>query len=121
MLDRKLRMALLFDAYGKLLTEKQRTCFTLYHHEDLSLGEIAASYGISRQAVYDILRRSEKALVEFEGRLGLVRRSQETALLVEQMMAAVARIGEATASLPPDRLAAVQAALAVLNDGLATM
>ncbi|MBO8141891.1 MAG: YlxM family DNA-binding protein [Firmicutes bacterium] len=67
-------MNLLFDFYGQLLTEKQRAFFELYHHDDLSLGEIAQEHGVSRQAVYDILKRAERTLEEFESKLALVDR-----------------------------------------------
>ncbi len=70
-------MALLFDFYGQLLTEKQRKFLDLYYGHDLSLGEIAENYGVSRQAVYDSLKRSEKVLNEFEDKLGLVTRFLE--------------------------------------------
>lgn len=44
----ELELSLLFDYYGELLTEKQRTCFELYYNQDFSLGEIAGEAGISR-------------------------------------------------------------------------
>lgn len=68
------RMALLFDFYGQLLTPRQQEFFALYYGDDLSLGEIAEHYGVSRQAVYDILRRSESALEAYDGKLRLVER-----------------------------------------------
>lgn len=72
MLPKVARIALLFDFYGKLLTEKQQKIVELYYHHDLSLGEIAEEYGISRQAVHDIIRRSETALEQFEQTLGIL-------------------------------------------------
>lgn len=48
---------MLFDFYGELLTEKQREYFDLHYNEDLSLAEIADIGGISRQGVWDIIRR----------------------------------------------------------------
>ena len=69
-----LQMSLLFDYYGELLSEKQRVCFDLYYNQDLSLAEIAASSGISRQGVWDNIRRADAALRDTEARLGLVRR-----------------------------------------------
>ena len=66
----ELELSLLFDYYGELLTEKQRTCFELYYNQDFSLGEIAGEAGISRQAVYDTLARAESALRTMEGRVG---------------------------------------------------
>ena len=44
-------MTLLFDYYGELLTEKQKTCFDLYYNQDLSLSEIAEEAGVTRQGV----------------------------------------------------------------------
>jgi len=72
--DKKVRMHLLYDFYGQLLTDKQRSFFELYHHDDLSLGEIAEQHGVSRQAVYDILKRAERTLEDLESKLELVAR-----------------------------------------------
>ena len=69
--------SLLLDFYGELLTEKQRSACELHWNEDLSLGEIAALGGLSRQGVWDILRRAEAALQEYEAKTGLVRRYLE--------------------------------------------
>ncbi len=66
------RMVLLYDFYGKLLTPKQQEVMRLYYEEDLSLGEIAEELKITRQAVYDILKRSEQALEKYERKLGLL-------------------------------------------------
>ena len=52
-LEKRTRMARLYDCYGSLLTPKQRDLLTMYYHEDLSLAEIASEVGISRQAVYE--------------------------------------------------------------------
>ena len=57
-----LTMALLYDYYGELLTEKQRTCFDLYYNQDLSLSEIAEDLGVTRQGVHDTLVRAEAQL-----------------------------------------------------------
>ncbi|MHB8169985.1 MAG: YlxM family DNA-binding protein [Thermincolia bacterium] len=66
------RMALLYDFYGQLLTDRQRHLFELYYDHDLSLGEIAEEFQITRQAVHDVLKRAEKILEEYETKLGLV-------------------------------------------------
>lgn len=77
-------MSLLFDFYGQLLTDRQREFFSLYYDDDLSLGEIASQYGVSRQAVYDILRRSTHTLEELETKLELVSRFEaEQSVLAE--------------------------------------
>ncbi len=71
-----LEMTLLFDYYGELLTEKQKTCFDLHYNQDLSLGEIAEEAGISRQGVHDSLARAEAALLEMEEKTGCVARAR---------------------------------------------
>ena len=58
------RMAMLFDFYGDLLTERQREFYDLYYNEDLSLAEIAENYGISRQGVRDVIVRAEASMTD---------------------------------------------------------
>ena len=70
----ELGLSLLFDYYGDLLTEKQRTCFDLYYNQDLSLGEIAQEAGVSRQGVHDMLTRTAAKLFDMEKRLGMAER-----------------------------------------------
>ena len=60
------RMAMLFDFYGDLLTERQREFYDLYYNEDLSLAEIAENYGISRQGVRDVIVGAEAAMSYIE-------------------------------------------------------
>ena len=64
----------LFDFYGPLLTERQRNLLALYCEEDLSLSEIAAQEGISRQGVYDAVHRGARQLASYEAQLGLLGR-----------------------------------------------
>lgn len=71
MADRTLRMSLLYDFYGDLLTDRQRELFDLYYNEDLSLAEIAQQYGISRQGVRANLVRAENTLRQLEEKTGL--------------------------------------------------
>lgn len=63
------RINALFEFYASLLTEKQMNYMELYYADDLSLGEIAEEYGVSRQAVYDNVRRTEKILEDYERKL----------------------------------------------------
>lgn len=70
MIEERLRLSELFDAYGALLTEKQRECVRMHILEDFSLSEIGETLGISRQAVHDNIRRSELAMEEYEKKLG---------------------------------------------------
>lgn len=71
-MDKVLKITLLYDFYGELLTEKQRNVIELYYLNDYSLNEIGEDYGISRQAVHEMIKRSEKILLQYEERLLLV-------------------------------------------------
>ena len=68
------RMAMLYDFYGDLLTDRQKEFYDLYYNEDLSLAEIAENYGISRQGVRDVIVRAEAAMTEIEDKTHLIRR-----------------------------------------------
>ena len=76
--DSRLMRSMLLDFYGELLTEKQRECFDLHYNEDLSLAEIAEQLGISRQGVWDNIRRAEASLQEVEEKTGLIGRFAAT-------------------------------------------
>lgn len=71
MLDKLNRTNLLYDIYGSLLTERQRDVLRLYYSFNLSLTEIAAEYGVSRQAVHDLIRRALMSIEGFEEKLKL--------------------------------------------------
>lgn len=73
--EKRLRMSKLFDTYRNMLTEKQCRCMELYFDEDLSLTEIGTEMGVSRQAVFDLLKRVEQQLEKYESKLGLGARS----------------------------------------------
>ncbi|MGN0704691.1 MAG: YlxM family DNA-binding protein [Lentihominibacter sp.] len=79
-IDEITQASLLYDFYGQLLSRRQKEVMELYHEENLSLSEIAAEFGISRQGVHDALKNAEKSLKGYEEKLGLVakfRRSSE--------------------------------------------
>ena len=71
-INRRRRMQRLLDAYGDLLTEHQRSTLQLYLDRDWSYAEIASAQGVTRTAVYDLVRRSEGLLAEYDGKLGLL-------------------------------------------------
>ena len=81
-------MALLFDTYGGMLTDKQRDCFDMRHNQDLSLGEIAEILGVSRQAVCDNLTRTEALLRRMEENIGSVKRDMLLRKALEEILSA---------------------------------
>ncbi|PCK71356.1 ribose 5-phosphate isomerase A-like protein [Paenibacillus larvae subsp. larvae B-3650] len=80
------RINLLFDFYEPLLTEKQRTFLKLYFHDDYSLGEIAENFNISRQAVYEHIKRAEGTLQDYEKKLKLLAQYQARSMLLQELM-----------------------------------
>lgn len=85
MFDKIAEVSLLYDFYGQLLTNRQRDVMQLYHEENLSLSEIANEFSISRQGVHDALKNAEKALHEYEQKLGLVKKFAKTREAVLQI------------------------------------
>lgn len=85
MFDKIIEVSMLYDFYGQLLSEKQRTYFELYHEDNYSLSEIGTEYNISRQGVYDVVKKAEKALYNFEKKLGLVQKFLDTQHALQQV------------------------------------
>ena len=76
---------MLLDAYGALLTERQRQCLSLFYEEDLSLAEIGETFAISRQAVHDAIRHGEAQLHEYEAALHLVEKESERRQIIARL------------------------------------
>lgn len=89
LIEKTNRMNFLFDFYQALLTDKQRTYMELYYLDDLSLGEIAESYKVSRQAVYDNIRRTETMLEEYEEKLRLFEKFQQRQQILNELTEAI--------------------------------
>ena len=84
-MDKIYEQTMLFDFYGELLTEHQRSIYEDAVYNDLSLGEIAAERGISRQGVHDLLKRCDRILQEYESKLHLVERFARAKKAVERI------------------------------------
>lgn len=70
-MDDILYITMLYDFYGELLTEKQRTVIESYYLNDMSLNEVGEQYGITRQAVADLVKRTVNILKDYEKKLNL--------------------------------------------------
>ncbi len=101
-MDYRNRMICLFDCYGELLTDKQRTLFQYYFDDDLSLAEISDLVGISRQAVHNSITRCEEALEDFEQTLGVFKRSCEVDDALDKTISAIEN-GLNTGEWPSDQ------------------
>ena len=81
-----LKTGILCDLYGVLLTDKQRDMVRDYFDYDLSLSEIAAQHGISRQAVADTVKKCEKTLIDTEKSLGFYAKIAEIKTELEKIL-----------------------------------
>jgi predicted DNA-binding protein YlxM (UPF0122 family) len=91
-LDEIVTLSILYDFYGELLSDHKKQIFEDYVLNDLSLSEIAAEQGISRQGVFDIVKRCTQELKEYEVKLSLVSRFQS---IKEKLTAMKEIVGEA--------------------------
>lgn len=85
MLEKTTRVNYLFDFYQALLTPKQRNYMQMYYVEDYSLGEISELSQVSRQAVYDNIKRTEHMLENYEGKLHLFEKFESRMKLIEKV------------------------------------
>lgn len=74
MFEKIVEIGMLFDFYGNLLSDKQYQVVDMHYNQDLSLSEIGDELEVSRQGVFDLLKRSEQKLYEYENKLALVKR-----------------------------------------------
>lgn len=84
-LEKTQRVNLLLDCYSDLLTDKQNLYLSYYYKEDWSLSEIADELGVSRNAVYDNIKRAIKILEEYEDKLSLIKKHEERMALIEKI------------------------------------
>ena len=93
-MDERSRQIYLADIYGGLLTEKQQNILNSYLNEDMSISEIAREENISRPAAFDLLKRSEKLLEDYDEKLGLFERYLRNRELIGKIRTAVPPQGE---------------------------
>lgn len=79
------RLSMLLDFYGQMLTVNQFTCLDLHCNQDLSMSEIAQELGISRQGVYDFIKKGRERLMSYEAKLGLLQRFAESHKKLEKI------------------------------------
>ncbi|WP_089967250.1 YlxM family DNA-binding protein [Lihuaxuella thermophila] len=101
MLEKTTAMNLLYDFYGSLLTEKQRAMLELYYHEDWSLGEIAEHQGVSRQAVFEAIKRAQATLTDLEEKLGLMEKHLKRQKLAQELLKRLETMPEARSIAEP--------------------
>ena len=91
-MDKNVKISILCDLYGKLLTKKQYEFLNDYYNNDLSLSEIAENNSITRQAVRDIIKKGEKKLFEYEEKLLFMKRMLKQEEKLEKVLSELTKI-----------------------------
>ena len=84
-MEEKVRVSILLEIYGKLLTEKQYEFMDYYYNQDLSLSEIGDNNDITRQAVRTILLKSRKKLEEYEKQLKFMQKEEKIKQYIDEL------------------------------------
>ena len=93
-MEKFVRQSLLYDFYGELLTEHQKAIYEDVVNNDMSYSEIARMNQISRQGVYDMIKRCDKILEEYEDKLQLVDKFMKARKQVEKMKDCISELME---------------------------
>ena len=91
-MEKNVKISILCDLYGKLLTEKQFEFLNDYYNNDLSLSEIAENNQITRQAVRDIIKKGEKKLFEYEEKLLFMKRMLNQEKTIQHILLELTKI-----------------------------
>ncbi len=91
-MDNKVKISILLETYGKLLTEKQYDLLDNYYNMDLSLSEIAENESITRQAVRDNLKKGENKLFEYEEKLGIMKKTLMQEETISSILSEISKI-----------------------------
>ncbi len=86
-MEKIVEQGILYDFYGELLTPHQKQIYEAMVYQNMSLGEIAENIGISRQGVFDLLKRCDKILLDYESRLHLIEKFENTKKIVQSIKA----------------------------------
>ncbi len=110
-MEKIFEQGLLYDFYGELLTDHQKKIYEDAVYNDMSLSEIAEEAGISRQGVHDLIKRCDKILQEYEEKLHLLERFQETKRIAGEINRLSAEMGTETTkdNLYAEKLQEIQA------------
>lgn len=87
--DKIYEIGLLLDFYGQLITKRQHEILDLHYNNDYSLGEISEQLSISRQGVYDNIKKGKAVLNNLESKLGLVTRHSNQRRVLEDILKSI--------------------------------
>ena len=91
-MEKNVKVSILLQIYGKLLTEKQELFLNDYYNNDLSLSEIAENNNITRQAARDNIKKGEQKLFEFEEKLEIMKKTIIQEQKISEILAKITKI-----------------------------
>ena len=95
-MEKNVKISMLCQIYGKLLTKKQLEILTDYYNNDLSLSEIAENNQITRQAVRDIIKKGENKLLKLEEKLLFMEKTMKQEQLLQEVLNELSKIEDAS-------------------------
>lgn len=103
-MEKNVKVSMLCEIYGKVLTEKQFEILTDYYNNDLSLSEIAENNGITRQAVRDIIKKGENKLFELEEKLSFMEKTMKQEKLLQQVINELSKLQETSSDKKVEKI-----------------
>ena len=91
-MDKNVKVSILWQIYGKLLTDKQYEIINDYYNNDLSLSEIAENNNITRQAVRDVIKKGENKLFEYEEKLLIMKKTLNQEKQIQEIISELNKI-----------------------------
>ena len=91
-MEKNVKVSILLQTYGNLLTENQVSVLNDYYNDDLSLSEIAENNNITRQAVRDNIKKGEQKLFEFEEKLGVMKKTMIQEQKISEILSKITTI-----------------------------
>lgn len=103
-MEKNVKVSVLCEIYGKLLTNKQFEILTDYYNNDLSLSEIAENNNITRQAVRDIIKKGENKLFELEEKLLFMEKTMKQEKLLQEVINELSKLQEASSDKKVEKI-----------------
>lgn len=85
-MEKNIKISMLLEIYGNLLTERQSDTVDLYYNQNLSLSEIADEINVTRQAVRKNLVEAEKNLFEYEKKLKFLEKNIQRKEKIDEIL-----------------------------------
>ena len=103
-MEKNVKVSILCEIYGKLLTEKQLQVLNDYYNNDLSLSEIAENNHITRQAVRDIIKKGENKLFELEEKLLFMEKKMEQEKLLQDVLNELSKLQDTSSDKKVEKI-----------------